>query len=146
MSRRFLELIGVITVILAVTVLLRLASVADPTTLGGLVEAAEATGEQGQTEAARAAPTPWGEADLQGIWTTQYEIPLQRPARFADQEFFTEEQRAELDGERARIIGSDSRRSPRGSEQDVGGAYSAAIYLSHKQTGTADVADRGSAG
>ncbi len=102
MSRRFLELIGVITVILAVAVLLRLASVADPTTLGGLVEAAEATGEQGQTEAAPAAPTPWGEADLQGIWTTQYEIPLQRPARFADQEFFTEEQRAELDGERAR--------------------------------------------
>ena len=67
MSRRFLELIGVITVILAVAVLLRLASVADPTTLGGLVEAAEATGEQGQTEAAPAAPTPWGEADLQGI-------------------------------------------------------------------------------
>ena len=133
MSRRLLELIGVIIVLLAVTMLLRLASVAAP--LGGLVEAAEASGERRQTEAARAAPTPWGEADLQGIWTTQYEIPLQRPARFADQEFFTEEQRAELDGERARIIGSDSRRSPRGSEQDVGGAYSAAIYLSHKQTG-----------
>ena len=72
---------------------------------------------------------------MQGIWTTDYEIPLQRPARYADQEFFTDEERAELDRERARIIGLDSRRSPRGSEQDVGGAYSAAIFLSHKHMG-----------
>ena len=45
--------------------------------------------------------TPWGEPDLQGIWTDETDTPLQRPAKFANQEFFTEAQRAELDRERA---------------------------------------------
>ena len=126
MRRRVLELIGVLTVIMAVTVLLKLA----PVPVAGRAQRAP-----GQAGAAPAAPTPWGEPDLQGIWTTNYEIPLQRPARYADQEFFTDEERAELDRERARIIGSDQRRSERGSEQDVGGAYSAAIFLSHKHMG-----------
>ena len=126
MSRRLLELFGVVTAILAVTVLLKLA----PVPVAGQAQTAP-----GQAAAAPAAPTAWGEPNLQGIWTTDYEIPLQRPARYADQEFFTEEERAELDRERARIIGSDLRRSERGSEQDVGGAYSAAIFLSHKHMG-----------
>ncbi len=34
--------------------------------------------------------TPWGEPDLQGIWTEEFDTPLQRPARFGNQEFFTE--------------------------------------------------------
>ena len=37
--------------------------------------------------------TPWGEPDLQGIWTDEFDTPLQRPARYANQEFFTEAQR-----------------------------------------------------
>ena len=98
--RRLREPIGVLTAIIAVTVLLKLAPV-------------PVTGQ------ASTAPTAWGEPDLQGIWTTDYEIPLERPARFADQEFFTERERADLDRERARIIGLDRRRSERGSEQDV---------------------------
>ena len=28
--------------------------------------------------------TPWGEPDLQGIWTLETDTPLQRPARFKD--------------------------------------------------------------
>jgi hypothetical protein len=40
--------------------------------------------------------TPWGEPDLQGIWTDEFDTPFQRPARYANQEFFTEAQRAEL--------------------------------------------------
>ena len=114
MRKRLPELIGVLTVIIAVTLLLTLAPVAGqlPTT-----------------------PTPWGEADLQGIWTTNYETPLQRPARYADQEFFTDEERTALDSERARLLGQDRRRSPRGSEQDVGGAYDATIFLTHKHVG-----------
>ena len=32
--------------------------------------------------------TPWGEPDLQGIWTDQADTPLERPAKYADQEFF----------------------------------------------------------
>ena len=131
MTRRLLELFGVAAGLVAVTVLLQLAvPVAGPTTLGSFVEAAEASGEGGQAEVT---PTAWGEPDLQGIWTTDYAIPLQRPARFADREFFTDEERAELDRERTAILSRDPRSAP-GSEQDVGGAYNRAIFLSHKPT------------
>ncbi len=44
-----------------------------------------------------AAPrTPDGRPDLQGIWTTQTFTPLQRPERYAGQEFLTEEEAAQL--------------------------------------------------
>ena len=126
MRRRVLELFGVAAAVAGVTVLLQLA----PVPVEG-----QAQETPDGSDAAPAAPTPWGEPDLQGIWTTQYETPLERPARFADQEFLTDEQRAEIDQERARIIYEDTRYADRGSEQDVGGAYSAAIYLSHKYMG-----------
>jgi hypothetical protein len=78
--------------------------------------------------------TPWGEPDLQGIWTDENETPLQRPAQFANQEFFTEEQRAELDRARTAILAGD-RRSERGTERDVSGAYNSE-FLSVKRVGT----------
>ena len=34
--------------------------------------------------------TPWGEPDLQGIWTDETDTPLERSPKFAAQEFFTE--------------------------------------------------------
>ena len=40
-----------------------------------------------------------------GIWTDEFDTPLQRPAQYADQEFFTEAQREELvDSTTQRII------------------------------------------
>ena len=48
--------------------------------------------------------TPWGEPDLQGIWTDEFDTPLQRPAKYAEQEFFTEAQRAELDKQRTEML------------------------------------------
>ena len=125
MRRRLLELIGVMIVIMAVTALLKLA----PVPVEG--QAPTAAGEAGKTPAV---PTPWNEPDLQGIWTTEYETPLQRPARFANQEVFTDEERAALDGERATILGRDPRPS-QGSPLGTGGAYNRAIFLSHKPTG-----------
>ena len=77
--------------------------------------------------------TPWGEPDLQGIWTDETNTPLQRPARFANQEFFTEEQRAELDKQRSELLGRD-KRGERGSELDVAGAYNDE-FNSVKRTG-----------
>ena len=50
--------------------------------------------------AASTLKTPWGEPDLQGIWTEETDTPLQRPAKYADQEFFTSAQRVELDVQR----------------------------------------------
>ena len=77
--------------------------------------------------------TPWGEPDLQGIWTVESDTPLQRPAKYANQEFFTEAQRAELDRERSALLGRD-KRVERGTELDVAGAYNA-VFMSKKHTG-----------
>ena len=52
--------------------------------------------------------TPWGKPDLQGIWSREVDIPLERPAKYANQEFFTDAQRAELDRQIAGIINRDS--------------------------------------
>ena len=65
--------------------------------------------------------TPWGEPDLQGIWTRDVDIPLERPAKYADQEFFSDAERRELDRQIADIIKRDSTEElrARGTERDV---------------------------
>src|SRR5271155_5807357 len=73
--------------------------------------------------------TPWGEPDLQGIWTDEFDTPFQRPAKYANQEFFTEEQREELDKERATLLGR------RATERELIGAYNLAVFMSTKHTG-----------
>jgi len=82
---------------------------------------------------APALKTLWGEPDLQGIWTDETDTPLQRSPRFANQEFFTGAQRAELDNERSTLLGRD-KRVARGTELDVAGAYNA-VFMSIKRTG-----------
>jgi hypothetical protein len=77
--------------------------------------------------------TPWGEPDLQGIWTNEFDTPLQRAARYGTREFFTEEERTALDEERLQLLGRD-RRVERGSELDVAGAYNS-VFMSMKRTG-----------
>ena len=79
-------------------------------------------GTQTSAQGPAAPKTAWGEPDLQGIWTVEYDTPLQRSPRFANQEFFTEEQRAEFDRVRSQNRGRDVR-GDRGSELDVAGAY-----------------------
>jgi hypothetical protein len=85
------------------------------------------------TPPAPALKTPWGEPDLQGIWTDETDTPLQRSPRYASQEFFTAAQRAELDRERSALLRRD-RRVERGTELDVAGAYNA-LFFSQKRTG-----------
>src|ERR1700719_1254352 len=77
--------------------------------------------------------TPWGEPDLQGIWTDETDTPLQRSPKFANQEFFTEAQRAELDRQRAAMRGRD-KRAERGTLADVAGAYND-VFTPKKRTG-----------
>ena len=81
------------------------------------------------TAPAPALKTPWGEPDLQGIWTDEFDTPFQRPAKYANQEFFTEAQRAELDEERSALLGR------RATERELAGAYNLAVFLSTKRTG-----------
>ena len=77
--------------------------------------------------------TAWDEPDLQGIWTDESDTPLQRSPKFANQEYFTEAQRAELDHDRSALMRRD-KRVERGTELDVAGAYNA-VFTSQKRTG-----------
>src|SRR5258708_23472875 len=77
--------------------------------------------------------TPWGDPDLQGIWMEETDTPRQRPARFANQEYFTPEQRAELDEVRSALAGKDQR-AERGTELDVGGSYNH-LFVPRKHSG-----------
>src|SRR5215475_10502959 len=81
--------------------------------------------------------TPWGEPDLQGIWTDETETPLQRPGKYANQEFFTEAQRAELDRVRSEIL------TRRATERDANNGYNGAVFFSTRRTGarTSKIAD-----
>ena len=81
--------------------------------------------------------TAWDEPDLQGIWTDEFDTPLQRPAKYANQEFFTEAQRAELDQARSGIL------NRRATERDVNNGYNGAVFFSMKRTGarTSRIAD-----
>src|SRR5262249_60043662 len=82
--------------------------------------------QSGEDRAGVALKTPWGEPDLQGIWTDEFDTPLQRPPKYANQEFFTEAQRQDLDRQRGALYGGDPRQE-RGSAIDVGGAYNTAF-------------------
>jgi hypothetical protein len=86
-----------------------------------------------QAPASTSGRTPWGDPDLQGIWTDPYQTPLQRPPQFASREFFTDEERTKLDEQRAGIPRRDQR-VERGSERDVAGAYNA-VFQSVRPTG-----------
>lgn len=77
--------------------------------------------------------TPWGDPNLEGIWTDVYQTPLQRPSEYAGREFLTEEEVAALDERRAAILRRDHR-EPAGSERDVSGAYNA-VFETVKPTG-----------
>ena len=81
--------------------------------------------------------TPWGEPDLQGIWSRDVDIPLERPAKYASQEFFSDDERAALDRQIADIIRRDStenRRAP-GTERDVNSEFSQEAFTVHLPVG-----------
>ena len=77
-----------------------------------LPKAVQSVDAQSHEAAPGPAPTTaWGDPDLEGIWTRDSEEPLQRPTNFTDKEFFTDEERADLDRRRAEIIARDASRS-----------------------------------
>ena len=43
--------------------------------------------------------TPWGDPDLQGVWTNRTTTPLERPSDFEGRAVLTEEERANLDAQ-----------------------------------------------
>src|SRR5438552_2989443 len=136
----------------AITIALLLATicvVTGPTSLRSFVGVAVASGEGAQTPAAgnkaptvagKTAPalkTPWGEPDLQGIWSRDVDIPLQRPTKYGDREFLTDVERAELDRRIADIVSRDSTetRRVRGTERDVNAEFLQAPFTMHLPVG-----------
>lgn len=100
--------------------------------LFALTQAGVAGQTAGRAQADSSLRTPWGEPDLQGIWTDEFDTPFERPERFGDRELMTAEEQAELDDQRAGLLSRD-RRVERGTELDVAGAYNA-VFLSFKRT------------
>jgi hypothetical protein len=52
--------------------------------------------------------TPWGSADLQGVWTSDdlQDVPVERPKEYGTRPFLTEQELAERDGRITRLIES----------------------------------------
>jgi hypothetical protein len=105
-----------------------IAALALTTVVSGLVT-------EGQTQTTSAPKTPWGDPDLQGIWTDEFDTPFQRPPKYASQEFFTEAQRGAINKERTELYGEE-RPAERGTDLDVARAYNHAVFLSNKHVGT----------
>jgi hypothetical protein len=66
--------------------------------------------------------TPWGEPDLQGIWSGETLTPLERPAKFAGRPVLTPSEAEAIEEDVASRPGRDDR-SKRGTERDVAQAY-----------------------
>jgi hypothetical protein len=76
----------------------------------------------GQTSVLR---TPWGDPDLQGIWSNPFVTPLERPKEFGTRQFLTPEEIAAAERrllELSKGPGRDSREGT-GTEKDVARAY-----------------------
>ena len=106
----------------------------------GIAGRTSTTTSQAPTVAGNTGPvlkTPWGAPDLQGIWSREFDIPLERPAKYASQEFFTDAERAELDRQIADIVSRDSTESrrARGTERDVNTEFAQAPYVMHLPVG-----------
>ena len=78
--------------------------------------------EPGATRPAADLRTPWGEPDLQGIWSGETLTPMQRPVRFADKPVLSKEEEAKIVEEISRRPGRDGR-AEKGTEKDIAGAY-----------------------
>ena len=79
-------------------------------------------GQSATTAARTPLRTPWGDPDLQGVWSIATITPLERPSTLADKQVLTEQEAAELENER-RTTGNQDRRDGAGTDADVARAY-----------------------
>lgn len=86
--------------------------------VGQVVRAQAPAGSSASKPAGRAwkAPkTPWGDPDLQGIWSNATTTPLERPKQFAGKETLTDAERAEIDARRAAAVDGKPRAGDTGA-------------------------------
>jgi len=80
--------------------------------------------------------TAWGEPDLQGIWGLETDIPLQRSDEYAGKETLTDEERAQIDKQRAAASYFDNRgRGGVGAGQGQASQPYDDLFLSRKKSG-----------
>jgi len=64
--------------------------------------------------------TPWGDPDLQGVWSNQTAVPFERPPELEGKAFFTKEEAAELEKTHVkRLIESDDPVNRGAAEESV---------------------------
>jgi hypothetical protein len=114
MKARLLQLLAVVVVVLGVSALLM--------TFGN-----RAGGES--------LATSWGEPDLQGLWSDEFQTPLQRPAKYAGRETLTDEEVEALNRERSEKPSFGEKRAEKGTERDVAGAYNSEFFLLRRPSG-----------
>jgi hypothetical protein len=66
--------------------------------------------------------TPWGDPDLQGVWSNATITPFERPTTLAGKQVLTEEEAAELEKLTVKT-GNQDRRDGAGTDADVARAY-----------------------
>lgn len=70
--------------------------------------------------------TAWGHPDLQGVWNNTVSTPLERPKRFKDKQYLTDEELAAYTSERQGSRETrDSRKQAEGTVTDLTRAYNA---------------------
>jgi hypothetical protein len=124
---------GSMITVTMITVILAAAAVAALSLPPAMAQAPDKLPAKSGAAQNSAVKTPWGEPDLQGIWTDETDTPLQRPPQYANLEFFTAAQREELDRDRSALLRRD-KRVERGTELDVAGAYNG-LFQSYKRSG-----------
>jgi hypothetical protein len=66
--------------------------------------------------------TPWGDPDLQGVWSIATITPFERPSTLAGKEVLTEQEAAELEKTNL-VTNNQDRRDGAGTDADVARAY-----------------------
>ena len=79
-------------------------------------------------QAQATARTPWGDPDLMGVWNTEAIVPFERPARYGEREFLTDEElasleKARVEAERQAAATPQGRDVKKEGEKDVAQAY-----------------------
>ena len=89
----------------------------------GITLAAVTVAGQGRPTDSRVLPrTPWGDPDLQGVWSIATITPFERPASLADKAQLTVEEAAELEKTNLKVNNQD-RRDGAGTDADLARAY-----------------------
>jgi hypothetical protein len=83
---------------------------------------APAAGQSRTAETRTAARTPWGDPDLQGVWSIATITPFERPVALADKAQLTEQEAAAAE-ETFRRTQNQDRRDGAGTDADVALAY-----------------------